>query len=66
VITDAQILRLFELADPARIEDPAPVIDAASCLDGLRRRSGPVTLIDDGPGPARRAGVTHQAGASRS
>jgi hypothetical protein len=33
VITDDEVMRLFERADPARVKDPAPVIDATGYLD---------------------------------
>jgi hypothetical protein len=44
VITDDEVMRLFERADPARLDDSAPVIDAAGYLDTLRTRSIDVTL----------------------
>jgi hypothetical protein len=33
VITDEEAMRLFEQADPARIDDPVPFLDAASYLE---------------------------------
>jgi hypothetical protein len=53
VITDDEVMRLFERADPARVDDPAPVIDAAGYLYTLRERSSNVTLIDTEPTPTR-------------
>jgi hypothetical protein len=53
VITDDEVMRLFERADPARVDDAAPVIDAAGYLYTLRERSSNVTLIDTEPTPIR-------------
>jgi hypothetical protein len=52
VITDDEVMNLFERADPARAGDGIAVVDAASYLDALRRRSGDGTdastaLLDD-------------------
>jgi hypothetical protein len=44
VITDDEVMRLFERADPARVDHAAPVIDAAGHLDALRTRSIEVKL----------------------
>jgi hypothetical protein len=52
VITDDEVMRLFERADPARVKDPAPVIDATGYLDTLRTRSTEVTLIETPPTPS--------------
>jgi hypothetical protein len=46
VITDDEVMRLFERADPARFDDAAPVVDVAGDLDALRTRSIDMTLID--------------------
>jgi hypothetical protein len=57
VITDDEVMRLFERADPARVNDPAPVIDATGYLDTLRTRSIDVTLTETPPtgrGPTSR------------
>ena len=43
MITDDEVMRLFERADPARVDDAAPVVDAAGYLDALRTRSSNVT-----------------------
>jgi hypothetical protein len=51
VITDDEVMRLFERADPARLDDSAPVIDAAGYLDTLRTRSIDVTLTKTPPAP---------------
>lgn len=44
MITDDEVMRLFERADPARVDHAAPVIDAAGHLDALRTRSIEVKL----------------------
>jgi hypothetical protein len=49
VITDEEVMRLFERADPARVEDTAPDVDATGYLATLRTRSSNVTLIDTEP-----------------
>ena len=51
MITDDEVLRLFERADPAQTDDAAPAIDAAGYLDALRTRSSTVTYIDTEPTP---------------
>ena len=53
MITDDEVMRLFERADPARVDDGASVIDAAGYLDTLRTRSSNVTLIDIEATPSR-------------
>ena len=53
MITDDEVMRLFERADPARVDDGASVIDAAGYLDTLRTRSSNVTLIDSEATPTR-------------
>jgi hypothetical protein len=53
VITDDDVMRLFERADPARSDDVAPAVDPAGHLAALRTRSSNVTLIDAEPTPAR-------------
>ena len=52
MITDDEVMRLFERADPARVNDPAPVIDADGYLDTLRTRSIDVTLTKTPPTPS--------------
>ena len=52
MITDDEIMRLFELADPARDDDGARMVDAAGYLDALQTRSYDMT-IDQIP-PRRR------------
>jgi hypothetical protein len=49
VITDEDVMRLFERADPARVEDTIPDVDATGYLAILRTRSSNVTLIDTEP-----------------
>ncbi len=49
MITDDDVMRLFERADPARRDDNAPAADAAGCIATLRTRSSNVTLIDTEP-----------------
>jgi hypothetical protein len=51
VITDDEVLRLFERADPALSDEAAPAIDAAGYLDTLRTRSSNVDYIDTEPTP---------------
>ncbi len=53
MITDDEVMRLFERADPARVDDAAAVVDPAVSLDTLRTRSSNVTLIDTTPTPIR-------------
>jgi hypothetical protein len=53
VITDDEVMRLFERADPARIDHAASVIDAAGYLDALRTRSIEVKLTQVPPTPTR-------------
>jgi hypothetical protein len=54
VITDDEVMRLFERADPAGLDDSAAVIDAAGYLDALRTRSIDVTLTKFPPTPTAR------------
>jgi hypothetical protein len=51
LITDDEVMRLFERADPARTDETAPVINTAGYLDALQARSSNVTLIDTEPTP---------------
>jgi hypothetical protein len=53
VITDDEVMRLFERADPARVDETAPVIVTDGYLATLRTRSSNVTLIDTEPTPTR-------------
>jgi TRAP-type C4-dicarboxylate transport system substrate-binding protein len=53
VISDDEVLLLFERADPARSDDVAPVVDSNGHLAALRTRSSNVTLIDTEPTPTR-------------
>jgi hypothetical protein len=46
VITDDELIRLLELADPARVDDPAPVLEPAEYRDALLTNWTPVTLVD--------------------
>jgi hypothetical protein len=54
VITDDEVMRLFERADPARVDRVSLRIDAAGYLDALRTRSSNVTIIETTPPPTRR------------
>lgn len=51
MITDDEVMRLFERADPARGDHVAPVIDAAGYLDALQTRSSTVVTIETTPSP---------------
>jgi ketosteroid isomerase-like protein len=46
VITDDEVMRIFERADPARVDDHAWVLDATGYLDVLRTRSNDMTIIE--------------------
>jgi hypothetical protein len=61
VITDDEVLRLFERADPARVDDDASVVDAAGYLDALRTRSSNVTIIEPTPTPTESPGGRRRA-----
>ena len=61
MITDDEVLRLFERADPARIEDEAAVTDAAGYPDALRTRSSNVTMIEPTPTPTAPTGRRRRA-----
>jgi hypothetical protein len=52
VITEDEATRLLKRADPARVDDNAPFVDAAGYLAALRPRSTTVTLIDSEPAPS--------------
>ncbi len=59
MITDDEVLDLFERADPARAGDPAPTLGAAAFLEGLRSTPSYVaepeaTRVELGPSPNRR------------
>ena len=49
MITDDEVLRLFERADPAHVNDAAPFVEAADYLATLRSRTCDVTIIDTDP-----------------
>ena len=53
MITEDEATRMLELADPARSDESADVVDAAGYLATLRTRSSNVTLIDTEPTPTR-------------
>ncbi len=53
MITDDDVMRLFEQADPARADDVEPVDDVTEHLAALRTRSSNVTLIDTEPAPTQ-------------
>jgi hypothetical protein len=46
VITDDEVMRLLERADPARLDDGVVVDDAAEFLDSMRARTTEVTLTE--------------------
>ncbi len=46
MITDDEVMRLFERADPARTADVAPTIDTSRYLDALLTRSNDMTIIE--------------------
>ncbi len=49
MITDDEVMRLFERADPARDDDGASVIDVTGYLDALRTRSSYVATVEINP-----------------
>jgi len=51
VITDDEVFRLLERADPARAEDAVPVVDATGYLDARRARAATMTLSETEPPP---------------
>ena len=53
MITDDDVMRIFERADPARVDDRASVLDAAGYLDVLRTRSNDMTIIETAPIPTQ-------------
>jgi hypothetical protein len=53
VITDDEIVRLFQLADPDRHDDATVMVDAAGYLEALQTRSDDMTLIDTAEAPPR-------------
>jgi hypothetical protein len=53
VITDDEVMRVFERADPARVDDAASIPDATGYLDALRTRSINVQLIETDESPAQ-------------
>ncbi len=59
MITEDEATRLLKRADPARVDDSAPFVDAAGYLAALRTRSTTVTLIDTEPTPTRRPSRHH-------
>ncbi len=52
MITDNELIRLLELADPARVDDPAPVLEPAEYRDALLAGRTPVRLVDLEPTPS--------------
>jgi hypothetical protein len=46
MITDDEVMRLFERADPARLNDVTPTIDAWGYLDSPVTRSNDMTIIE--------------------
>jgi hypothetical protein len=54
VTTEDEATRLLKRADPARLDDRAPFVDAAGYLAALRTRSTTVTPIDTEPTPTQR------------
>jgi hypothetical protein len=55
VITDDELIRLLELADPALVADPAPVQDPADYRHALKPWIRSITLIDHQPAPTQPA-----------
>ena len=53
MITDDDIMRLFEQADPARDDDRVRTADAAGYLDAIRTRSYDMQLIDTPETPTK-------------
>jgi hypothetical protein len=53
VITDDEIMRLFELADPARDDDGVRMGDVAGYLDALQQRSDDMTLTEITEAPTK-------------
>ena len=53
MITEDEATRLLKRADPARVDDSAPILDAAGYLAALRTRSTTVTLINTEPNPTQ-------------
>ena len=54
--TEDEATRLLKRADPARVDDSAPFVDAAGYLAALRTRSTTVTLIDTETTPSQPEG----------
>ena len=46
MITDDEVMRLFERADPARLNDVTPTIDSWGYLDALITRSNDMTITE--------------------
>ncbi len=53
MITDDEIMRLFEQADPARDDDRSRMAEAAGYLAALRTRSYDMTLLDTTEAPTK-------------
>ena len=53
MITDDEIMRLFELADPARDDDGMRMVHAAGYLDALQQRSYDMTLTEITEAPTK-------------
>jgi dipeptidyl aminopeptidase/acylaminoacyl peptidase len=51
VITDDEVMRVLEQANPARLDDPIPMLDVAGYRDELHARRTTLTLIDGQPTP---------------
>ena len=54
MITDDEVMRVLERADPARVDDAISPPDGADYFDALRTKSTTATLIDIEPTPTRR------------
>jgi hypothetical protein len=52
MISDDEVMRVLERADPARVDDANSMLDSADYLDALRTST--VTLVDVQPRPPRR------------
>ena len=49
MITDDEVMRVLEQANPASVDDPIPMLDAAGYRDLLDARNTTMTLIDNEP-----------------
>ena len=52
MITDDEVMRVLEQANPASVDDPIPMLDVAGYRDVLDARNTTMTLIDSEPTPS--------------